>query len=127
MIIISLKTFRYILITLFILAVIFTKSCYAEAGEIDNNKLANAIYKAEGGSKATWLYGIRSVKYKNKAEAHQICLNTIRNQRRRHSKHDCGKTYLVCLRDRYCPLQAKNDPLGLNSHWLKNVKYFLNH
>lgn len=32
--------------------------------------------------------------------------------------------YLVSLRDRYCPIGADNDPLGLNSHWLKNVTKF---
>lgn len=32
--------------------------------------------------------------------------------------------YLVSLRNRYCPIGADNDPLGLNSHWLKNVSSF---
>lgn len=32
--------------------------------------------------------------------------------------------YLTSLRNRYCPIGADNDPLGLNSHWLKNVSSF---
>lgn len=95
------------------------------ADEIDENKLADAIFLSEGGYKAQYLYGIRSVHYKDEAEARHICLNTIRNQRKRHAKHNCGVEYLVCLRNRYAPLQAKNDPKGLNSNWLKNVRYFL--
>jgi hypothetical protein len=30
-------------------------------------------------------------------------------------------TFLEFLRDRYAPLRAANDPLGLNHHWLPNV------
>ncbi len=115
-----------ILVILFVLCLAF---CLAHSlvykTDWTNTEIVEAIFKAEGGYKATYLYGIRSVKYEDEAEARQICLNTVINQRRRHSKHDCGKDYLVCLRDRYCPLQAKNDSLGLNSNWLKNVRYFL--
>lgn len=32
------------------------------------------------------------------------------------------EAYLVSLRNRYCPIGADNDPTGLNSHWLKNVR-----
>ena len=87
--------------------------------------LADAIFKAEGGHKARFLYGIVSIRYKDEAEARKICLNTIRNQHIRHLKHNCGKDFLTCLRDRYCPLNAKNDPKGLNKNWLKNVKFYL--
>ena len=94
------------IIKLFLLTFLFVSSifCYTD------KELAQAIFLAEGGDKAQHLYGIVSVEYKDKAEARQICLNTIRNQRKRHAKHDCGKDYLTCLRDRYCPLNAENDP-----------------
>lgn len=90
-----------------------------------NEQIVNAVYLAEGGAKAQYAYGIRSIPYKTIAEARQICFNTVRNQRKRHAKHDCKLTYLQCLARRYCPIKADNDPKGLNSHWLKNVIYFL--
>ena len=93
-----------------------------------DEKIADAIWLAEGSEKAKFTYGIRSISYKNKAEARQICLNTIRNQRKRHSRHNCGKTYLECLAERYCPTQGKltAQEKRLNRYWLKNVLYYLN-
>lgn len=94
--------------------------CYAS--DWTDDQIANAIFKAEGGYKAQYLYGIRSVKYRNETDARRICLNTIRNQRKRHAEHDCGLTYLECLSNRYCPVSAH----PLNAHWLSNVIFFLN-
>ena len=81
---------------------------------------ADAIFKAEGGYKATFLYGIVSVPYKDIHEARQICKNTIINQMRRHKEHIHKIDFLTCLRDRYAPLEAHK----LNKHWLKNVRYY---
>ena len=96
------------------------------ADEIDDERLANAIFRAEGGHNATYLYGIRSIPYKDEAEARQICLNTIRNNKKRYKDygHKHYNNYLEFLASRYCPIGAKNDPYGLNRHWLKNVRYF---
>ena len=109
-----------------VFSVLFFGCQIGEADEIDDIRLCNAIYKAEGGSSATYLYGIRSVRYGSEQEARRICLNTIRNNHKRyadygHKKHD---TYLEFLASRYCPLNAKNDPTGLNKNWIKNVRYF---
>lgn len=30
--------------------------------------------------------------------------------------------FVISLGKRYCPVGAKNDPNGLNQHWIKNVK-----
>jgi len=111
---------KYILILLLLICSV------ASAEKIDDLKLVDAIFIAEGGYKATYLYGIRSIPYKDESDARQICLNTVRNQRKRHAKHTCGLTYLECLANRYCPVGAKNDPKGLNRHWLKNVLYYYN-
>jgi len=99
----------------------------ARADEWTDTQIVNAIYKAEGGSKATYLYGIRSVSYSDPEEARWICLNTVRNNRRRYAEYGYKKfdTYLQFLQSRYCPIGASNDPKGLNHFWLKNVKYFL--
>lgn len=83
-------------------------------------RLATAIYHAEGGASTRHPYGILT-KYKT-TTPRQACINTIRNQAKRHAGHGCGKDYLTCLRDRYCPIGAENDPTGLNVNWLSNVK-----
>lgn len=92
----------------------------------DETLLLKAIFQAEGGYKAKYLYGIRSVPYKDEAEAKQICLNTIRNNRKRYKEYGHKKydTFLEFLASRYCPIGCNNDN-GTNKYWLKNVKYFL--
>jgi len=92
-----------------------------------DEEIVNAIYKAEGGSEAQYLYGIRSCSYDTPAEARRICFNTVRNNRARYADygHKQFDTYLEFLASRYCPIGADNDPKGLNKNWLKNVKFFL--
>lgn len=110
----------YILLVFLLIAI---PLCFAEV--YSDIEIVNAIYQAEGGANAQYLYGIRSIKYDTPREARQICLNTVQNQRRRHSAHICGISYLECLAKRYCPSGAGNDPQGLNKNWLGNVRYFL--
>ena len=91
-----------------------------------DDQIADAIYKAENSKR--YPYGIISIDTGgDEAYARKICLNTIRNNRKRyadygHKKYD---TYLEFLASRYCPINADNDPTGLNRNWLKNVRYFL--
>lgn len=114
------------LIFFFIILVHFASTASAEPAYSDE-QIVNAIYKAEGGSSAQYAYGIRSVHYDTKAEARRICLNTVRNNRKRYADygHKRYSTYLEFLASRYCPVGADNDPKGLNKNWLKNVRYFL--
>lgn len=88
-----------------------------------NNQIATAIFYAEGGYKAQYLYGIRSVKYTNINDARKICLNTIRNNRKRYIQYGYKKynTYLEFLASRYCPISAHK----LNKFWIRNVKFYL--
>ena len=87
------------------------------------NLLANAIYKAENSKK--FPYGIKSVPCNGELKCREICKNTIINNIKRWKKS--GKsTYLEFLANRYAPVGVSNDPSGLNEHWLKNVKFFLN-
>lgn len=92
-----------------------------------DEQIVNAIYKAEGGKKAVYKYGIRSIKYKTEAEARKICLNTIKNNRKRYLKYGYKRyrTFLEFLASRYAPINCENDN-GNNRYWLNNVKYFLN-
>ena len=82
-----------------------------------DKQLCDAIFLAEGGDRATYLYGIRSVEYKDKAEAREICLRTVKNNRSRYAQIREQLPFLEFLASRYCPVDKKN--------WLKNVLYFL--
>ena len=96
------------------------------AEEYSNERIVNAIYLAEGGKKAISPFGILSVKCEGLDACRRICLNSIRNQRIRHAKHNCGLTFLECLANRYAPTKnATNDPNKLNRFWLSNIRYFL--
>lgn len=83
-------------------------------------RIADAIYKAEGGDKTSHPYGILA-HYKH-TTPRQACINTIA-----HAKRDWNGEgdFILFLQKRYCPIGAKNDPTGLNRNWYKNVKYFL--
>ena len=112
-------------VSLFVAVIILCGMKVSGADEIDDVKLCNAIYKAEGGAKAQYLYGIRSVKYDTPEEARRICMNTIRNNRKRYADYGYKThgTYLEFLQSRYCPIGCDNDR-GENRFWIKNVKYF---
>lgn len=104
------------LVTCFAVSLYLGSVSYAEPTD---NDIVDAIYIAEGGQKAKIPYGILSVQTK---DPRQICLNTVRNHRRRHSAHQCGLDFITCLGNRYCPPQA--DPQG-NKNWIRNVKKLL--
>jgi len=93
-----------------------------------DEQIVNAIYKAEGSEKAKKPFGILSVPCEGYDSCRQICLNTVKNNRKRYADygHKDYDTYLEFLASRYCPIGADNDPKGLNKNWLKNVRYFLN-
>jgi len=86
--------------------------------------IADAIYRAEGGSKTRWPYGVKSVKTNGEAHARRVCLNTIdraAGEWKIHGRvrHGCFIKYLSL---RYCPPSL--DPDG-NRNWVKNVLWFL--
>jgi len=89
-------------------------------------EIADAIYQIEGGAKAAYLYGIRSVLYKDAAEARRICLRTIRNNRRRYADygHRQYGDFLSFLQSRYCPTIGKLSQAEkrLNGNWLPNLR-----
>lgn len=88
----------------------------------DYSRLADAIYKAEGGSKASTPYGIhfKGCSWLNASFCRQICLKTLRNTYKRHSSSKSSLSYLEFLRDRYAPLSDNH----LNINWLKNVEFY---
>ena len=89
--------------------------------------LVDAIYTAEGGSSATYLYGIRSVEYDNEADARRICRNTVTNNIQRYINYGSRRSndFIEFLAGVYAPLNAENDPKGLNHNWERNVRSIL--
>ena len=88
----------------------------------DTDRLADAIYRAEGGEKTRYPYGILQ-KYKV-TTPRQACINTIKSAQKRFAKQKKETDFVHFLSLTYCPIGAKNDPGGLNKYWVKNVKYF---
>ena len=109
------------------LILLLTLSCAAMAKDWTDNQIVDAIYKAEGKDKAQYLYGIRSVKYKDAADASRICLKTVQNNRKRFKKQTEYKDYLDFLASRYAPTKGKlsRAEKRVNGHWKRNVLYFL--
>ncbi len=109
----------------FLVGLAFWLSILAASGqaltEKDANRIADAIYLAEGGAKARVPYGILSLKVRDKEQARQICLNTIQNNYRRWVSNGKKATFLDFLADRYCP---PSDPVG-NRNWKRNVRRLL--
>ena len=99
----------------------------AKAEEYSDEQIINAIYLAEGGDRAEYPYGIRSISCGSRAECLKICRNTVRNNRQRFADygHKSYPDFISFLGSRYCPVGAGNDPKGLNKNWIKNVTFFL--
>jgi hypothetical protein len=124
----NLNAVRFYLV-IFISCVVFWTASFCNAASLtvtySVEQIADAIYIAEGGSEAQFLYGIRSVKYSSPEEARRICKNTIVNNYKRFSKQTKYTDYLDFLASRYCPVGCDNDR-GTNKFWVKNVRYYLN-
>jgi hypothetical protein len=101
-----------------LLAILMLGAVCASAAP-DFNKLADAIYAAEGGAKTRHPYGVLT-KYRN-TTPRQACINTCKHAWKDYSGPESG--FIDFLADRYCPPSA--DPVG-NRNWKKNVKKLLN-
>jgi hypothetical protein len=122
------KHFKFYLIASTVVNLILLCAVLAWADDYTNEQYADAIYLAEGGVNAKKPYGILSVKCETEQECRKICINTVRNNKRRFKSygHNDYNRYIEFLASRYAPIGAKNDPQNLNRNWIKNVTYFLN-
>jgi len=93
----------------------------AHAEQINVERLATAIYYAEGGANTKHPYGILA-KYKH-TTPRQACINTINHALR---DWDGKGDFIAFLQKRYAPIGVKNDPTGLNKNWYKNVSKIYN-
>lgn len=79
------------------------------------NRVADAIYVAEGGIRTKFPYGIKSVRTNN---PRRVCLVSVRNNWQRWQDAGCPGDFIDFMGQRYCPPQAH----PLNRHWAKNVR-----
>ena len=108
---------KRVLLGILLVSLFVPAFCMAE--QIDESRLADAIYIAEGGKNTSHPYGILT-KYKT-TTPRQACINTIRSAKVRFAKYKGKDDFITFLGRTYCPVGAKNDPTGLNKNWVKNV------
>ena len=111
---------KKILFTLGITGLVILGSCsLVHAATLD--QWATAIGKAENSK--THPYGIM-VKYAH-TSPRNACKNTVMHQYRNWLAVGHPGAFLGYLAAHYAPLNASNDPNGLNRNWIRNVSYFL--
>jgi hypothetical protein len=106
-----------------LLAIVLMASIHCFSGHPNPEKLADAIYRAEGGSKARSPYGVLSVKVKNSADARRVTINSIEKNWKRWEKSGRPDTFIDFMADRWCPIST--DAKG-NKNWKKNVSAIYN-
>ena len=109
-----------------VILIIYSLICFPCFPAATDDQIADAIWRAEGGAKAKKPYGILSVPCEGEQDCRQICLNTIRNNRKRFADYGYKQydDFLSFLSSRYAPINCENDN-GTNQYWLKNVRFFL--
>lgn len=102
---------------------LLTGTASASQREYSTVEVADAIFMAEGGTNAAYWYGIRSVKYRDLADAQKICMRTIRHSRTKWIKAGKPGDFIAWLGRTYCPISAA----AVNKHWVRNVHWFIDH
>ena len=87
-----------------------------------NEEICDSIWYAEGGNKTKFPYGIKSVYCYGEEECRNVCLNTVKNNRKRYKEYGYKnfETYLSFLASKYCPISVRGC-----ENWERNVRYFL--
>lgn len=88
--------------------------------EPNYERLADAIYKAEGGANTSHPYGILA--HYRHTTARQACINTCKHRYQDWIQHGERGDYLHYLSTVYAPIGAGNDPDNLNRNWEINVR-----
>lgn len=116
----SLRSQRKIVLTLKALSLIaltvVTTTAQGKLPPNEANRIADAIYRIEGGNNTRYPYGIKSVKT---SDPRRVCINTIQNNHDRWLNEGKPGLYLNYLADKYCPYSV--DRVG-NANWKKNIK-----
>lgn len=82
-------------------------------------RVADAIYIAEGGANTRFPYGVRSIQT---SDPRRVCVASVRNNLRRWDAAGRPGEFIAFMGRRYCPPDAH----PLNRHWVKNVTHHLN-
>jgi hypothetical protein len=114
------KTIVTIAIALSCCASAFARD-HEQLTESDIARMADAIYLAEGATRAKVPYGILTIRVRSKEHARQICINTIRNNHERWLTAGKPGEFIHFLADRYCPPRNSTG----NVNWKKNVTFFV--
>lgn len=109
------------LLTLILALSLGSQIAWAES--VDFEKLATAIYHAEGADKAVHKYGILA-KYKH-TPPRKACLNTITKRYKLWVNTNKQEGFIDFLQKTYAPINCENDN-GTNKFWARNVTYFYN-
>lgn len=105
-----------------ILAVLITTAANAAMPKGYDSKLADAIWKAEGGHKTKWPYGVKSVKVSSVSEARRVTIISVRNNWSRWERAGRPEPFVKFMARRWCPESA--DPQG-HKNWVRNVGRFV--
>ena len=89
----------------------------------DVARIADAIWRVEGGRSTRYPYGVKTPKASNEKDARRICENTIRNNWIRWERSGSHGEFIEFLGSRYCP--KSSDPVG-HKRWIVNMKKILN-
>lgn len=115
----NLPNFRWFIpaVILFILLIMISLVRADNCFRYSDEQIAEAIRKAENSQK--YPYGVKSVKTGgNIALAKKVCLNSIRNTRKRYLSSQWAGDFIEFLGLRYAPPKQ-------NPNWVRNVHYFL--
>ena len=105
------------------IATLMLAATVVSAQPINVERMADAIFRSEGGDKARVPYGVLSVKVKDKADARRITITSINNNIKRWDKAGKPGTFIDFMANRWCPVAS--DPVG-NRNWKKNVTAIYN-
>ena len=90
------------------------------------NRIASAIYHAEGGARTRYPFGILNKSCEGYAQCRYMCREIVRVHWLRWQRAGNPGDFLSYLQSRYAPtVNATNDPHGLNSNWKRNVSYYM--
>lgn len=86
-----------------------------------------AIRKAENGRKGIE-FGVLHPRATHQANSLRVqagwCAATISKTYKRWQAANSNLDFITFLGNRYCPLEAANDPTGLNHNWIRNVRHW---
>lgn len=97
-----------------------------ETNQLYFEKIADAIYWAEGGLKAKRPYGL--ILYpKSTKNFREVCLLHVRKYFDEWNRNPSGD-FIPYLAEHWAPTKGVSPSTAkLNKNWLKNVRYYLNH